>query len=580
MFAGMARRKHTWVLLGLLSVLCPPIVSMLLFMRGDGYNPALFSDWDEPYYIVLPQRMTTESLRLPHEFLDICLGYVIRVLQISPISLAFFLDLACSAGAFLGVFWFFKLVANDRSERGTEGAVGAAVFMTLLPWSLSSVLFFLDQELRLADFLVTFSHAGFPSTPVERAFYTQISWICFAGFLCLLSRILITRAVSWVHVALLGILLGAALYIYFFLWAVLWFLLLFTVGLDWLLEQNAWKRGAMPRMILACCLGVLGALPGLSILFPAGALMKPGPAGDILQNVAGIAFRDVWFFAPTVFALVLVLAVQVVRNSRRQATSSTRVLALFALACLVGELLLMNAQPIVNRWLTPYHFALFYFHPLLTGLLVFVYVRWSSLARVTLCCIFLIGPTFALGRYIVRSDVELPEVEVLRYIDTQLPKGALVFTSPFGPKWSPLRGDVSYNLMPYWIDALTDVTSSSRLLGYESDREGVVQREIATAWVLSGKPSLLAECPDLPLSLQGNDLMNGVRTYFLMQRAVDCRLYNALNERATWQPPWPVGSALFLVLPNDDHTWDQRIAGAEELWRSSGGVYKIVRIVT
>ena len=134
--------------------------------------------------------------------------------------------------------------------------------------------------------------------------------------------------------------------------------------------------------------------------------------------------------------------------------------------------------------------------------------------------------------------------------------------------------------MPYWIDALTEVTSSSRLLGYESDREGVVQREIATAWVLSGKPSLLAECPDLPLSLQGNDLMNGVRTYFLMQRAVDCRLYHALNERATWHPPWPVGTALFLVLPNDDHTWDQRIAGAEELWRSSGGVYKIVRIVT
>jgi len=574
----VTRRIHPWVIVSLFSVLCPVLATTLLFLARGGYNPTLLSDYDEFYYLVLPGRVTLEQVRLPHELLDIALGGIIRLFQIPNLLLPFILDIICSVLAFCGLYALFMTMGRSRSPQAIVAASAAAVFVTLLPWSLSSVLLSLDRYLAFSDLILTSSHGGFPSTPVERGLYTQISWVVWTWALCLLAKVLVRRTVSWLDALLIALLLGSTIYIYFFCWAALWFVFVCAVVLDLGLAPREWSCQTRMRLLAAAVLGVCIATPGLVILFPAGGLFSPGPDRHLLQDTSGVSFRSVWFFAPTVFILTIGVGMWLRRDAERRVDAPHRVPLVLAWACLLGELVLMNAQPLLNRWLTPYHFPLFFFHPALTALLIFAYLSRTRLYRVAAVIILSIGPIIGIIRVMSYPGGAGPEAEVLRYIDERLPAGAPIYTMPFIVDRNTVPGDISHLMMPFWIDAMTHADSASRVLGYDSNRADVVRREMTSAWVLTGRASLLAGCPQVPISLHGNDIMNGTRTYFLMQRAIDCRVFDEIEKAGGWKPVWTPGTHLFVVLRRGEMLTNSAASNVLELFRSSDGMYTVLRL--
>jgi hypothetical protein len=218
----------------LLSILLN-LASIVTLLGGDQFNPGIFSDWDEPYYLPQPYQsadisfeefihieegnlaiFSNPKIKLPHYVLDVVVGKISTALGLSPVNLGIVLDLVC---CFLGYILFLQIlgIICGNSRYNDLGAIVGVAF----PWLFSL------EELFPGSFSIgsytffTSSHIGFPSNPLQRALFTQISVI---GFLTVLSLGLSlgtrnhSRTKFYALLTATSLITGALLYAYFFAW--------------------------------------------------------------------------------------------------------------------------------------------------------------------------------------------------------------------------------------------------------------------------------------------------------------------------------------------------------------------------
>jgi hypothetical protein len=200
----------------------------------------------------------------------------------------------------------------------------------------------------------------------------------------------------------------------------------------------------------------------------------------------------------------------------------------FVLILILSEVLLMNIQGILGRWITPYHFALFFIQPLLNTIIASLIATYYLRRRSRL----LLSGAFAvllLGEAVIGiqrvAGQESNEVALLRFLSKHTEKDAVIATMPFSKPFSGETATIGYMLLPYWVKAMSGRMSYSQFMSFAPDRERYVDRELTLGFLYSGKVQPLIGCPSVDSArVTANDLLTGASAFHQAQRLVDCSI--------------------------------------------------------
>lgn len=534
----MTKRFFCALLISLF-VVSPALLRALLL---SWYDPAILSDWDEAYYFPLPFEMYHISwgsfLRrmdgrfevynllnssLPHAVSDIIVGKLAVLIGFSPAGLGIALDFICFLLSFLILLGMFEELLSSSLK-----AFAASLAMLLLPW-LASLSSFIYWRAGLPERVTVVSHYFFPSQPVFRGIYTQLSYPLFLFVLSIFLRAFFRKEMSNRTAVGGGILAGLLVYLYFFAWIALTTLVFICIILQCLpvRGRESWLKPLGLAAIFAAS-SFFTAAYGLTALAGGGRLFKPGPADSLLNGLT-FDYSRYYFFSPIMFVMLAGVTVVSIRLYR---TGDHRryVPALLVAAAIISEFLLMNLQPLLNAWITPYHFSLFYLHPVLGGTILALILGSlsASLSRAA-AWIVIVAALVPSGVRLsenaaVYSEPLSGETQLLQEAADVSYSGKVFATMPFESPFDLSRPSPVYRLLPYWIKTLSRRESLSQFMSFDSDRERFVRKELFLGWLYSGRPGLLTGCYESERDIPMEDIMTGARAFHDFQRIVDCRL--------------------------------------------------------
>ncbi|MCB0323069.1 MAG: hypothetical protein KDD69_05825 [Bdellovibrionales bacterium] len=483
--------------------------------RSGGASPRIFSDWDEPYYLPglrkagsiavssflsfddgVPTGYRELQTVIPHTLTDVVLGNLYAFLSLPPEWFITLLDLAFVPISFLLFTALFR--ALGAALRISQ--VGAAVLL-VLPW-----LAYLPQYFQIPlDFPLTverLSHRLYPCQPVLRGFYTQASYPLFALSLLLLVRAPTSRRPVLLYLGA-GITGGLLIYTYFFAWGAF----AAVAGL-WLLRrvmvpERLSRRRYLLGSVLLFASDFIVALPALRLVVPKD-LLNPSTtninqavaAGAASQAAANqpLSFHDFWYFGPELFLLAVALGALLWSGQR---TLPSRPFLELGLIALLSEFVLLNLQPLLGIYLSPYHFPLFYLHPLLSGSLVCALLYAFRTQRLrTICTMLLYGAmttvSIAKTYRMLHPPLFIEETTALIQRLREEPLYKRIAVVPFNSPFAPDAPALSARIVPYWIAALTDFHLVSDVFGRAP--EVAAKRELLLGLLLTGRAQLLAPC--------------------------------------------------------------------------------------
>ncbi len=470
---------------GILAVLLQvPLLSE--HMRSDGFSPKLFTDWDEPFYFTIAYRMgelpwseiadrmpwisahESERLRmeLPSSMTDVLLGKFGLALGLWPVTLGWLLDVLCFFFSYVGFTFFFRALSGSR-----WGGEIAACTMLLLPWLLFPE--------RACDVPLNFQVSGiyvtsracnvWPSLPVWRGFYTQLSYPVLAAGLFVLVSGRFGRKLA-------GALLGSLIYFYVFAWVAA-----ICVSAIYLVLQSSkdrWKH----LIQFALTAGVVSA-PGL-LWFLCGY----SPIRESLVLPEG--FPKFFHLSPMVLLMIGFFAFA---RSRVEDPDKNRVID-FILSVLAAEVMLPNYELISRQLWLEDHFRIFYLEPLLSGAvsaLIFGYLAMKStqIAFVLVLLLLSAREQQNISNFRERYHHRMWDLEFLSkaIVSKTAPKERLFYLSP---------NAANYELPPE-VEALTrrKVDAPSFLTTLFEHREEGLRKELFVSWFLRDKFELFNECP-------------------------------------------------------------------------------------
>ncbi len=573
----------------------PAIAALITY---DGYSPRSFSDWDEALYVAQAfdaGRIPFSSIytmragmleafqqlgsRIPHGLLDIIMGHFFSAIGATPVQAALIVDLFCCLSAYLLMSTLFRRAFGAGVLPSEVGAIVAIQF----PW-IGSLGELLHVSIPSLKSLATQSHQFFPSVPVLRALYTQVGFVFFLGVLVPFLIVLSRRKYSLLQASFLGAVAGLSLYAYFFAWGALMVLVgvLSMLHLAFVIDE----RIALVRWLTAFyCAALLFSVPGLLLLFGDGLLYQPGAALATHSAADLLHFEDYWFISPLTMTIVGVLLIVLWKRDSRIDRWKLAILTIAAIY--IAEFLLMNSQPITRRWIGPYHFSLFYLHPILSSLVCFLLVtRLSKVRSFGICAlmVLLAGSAVVVARatFAVMSpdSAHSEEVALYRYLAEENRERRPVISIPFELARQGDRVAPDYFLLPYNIKALSMMPSYSTFMGFESDRENFVSKELLLGQLYLGSRTMIAPCCVDNCKTDRGDILTGALSYLSAQRVIDCEYSTLIRQR-------PLDCAEALMLLQSLVVWEPRYSlpksavlqnGDGVIWRSASGRYEVIKL--
>ncbi|NDC37508.1 MAG: hypothetical protein EBZ48_05595 [Proteobacteria bacterium] len=509
-----------------------PIV--IVHLRSGGYEPAILSDWDEPYYLPLPfeaaQRARLSSLwsvgdrglrvyseldsYLPHSVSDLLVGSFASALRLSPASLGIFLDVVLFPFALSILYLLYSCLGA-----GGLPALVASYITLLFPW-VAALSAFRIFELPISPHIQTISHNFFPSLPIFRGVYTQMSYPFFAAFLYLLARHCTAISTSLSRVCRLGLLGGLLIYLYFFAFgAAICFGAIVLVAAGAFIREGI--RTTAVSMAIFGISALIVAAPGLFALLDNASLFASGAS---LETVPPLPYRSYWFLSP--------ISLAACGGAAYYAYRTRSLLGLWAASIFLAEIVLINSQPILNRWLTPYHFSLFYLHPILSGIIALSLSAYLSPVSQRIFLFFTLAITLVVSwrpYWIATTGTGEASTSILERID-RLPPGESLAVLPYDRGADPTHARLEYLLMPYWIKTFTHVSSFSQFMSFSPNRMELVEKELVLGFLYLGTPQMLGWCPKPTDPLRVEDLLQGAESFHEHQRRIDCAIARSLSS--------------------------------------------------
>ena len=523
----------------------------IIYQESGGYSPGLFQDWDESYYITIAKQFLNaewrslfrwqdgalafyklNQSRIPHQLLDLLIAKFLGATHIRPVFFLLVLDALIFLASYLILTCGFNKILKNSFQ-----SEALAFVLLLAPWASSEILSLSAGEFFLSDSLSisSLAHSGFPSLPVQRAIYTQVSYLPFVYCLYCLFDYLARPGFRSLIFA--GIATGLSLYCYFFAWLTLLTLIPLVVLIKLAIQPKEWKLltgNTFLHLSSFVVLALLLSIPGLSAIFQGASLYAPGAEVSLesFQNLMN--FRKYCFFSPQGLVLAVLIFAYRSKLSASRASNGPVIdnLCVICLALLVAEFLLMNTQALANAWVSPYHFPLFFLHPLLSaGLAGLLLQQVSSLRPFMLGSMLLY--VLILGYW--RSDSQRgisDYTELLTYIGDDLPEGSTIVSMPFTRPFANDYSDLGHYSLRSWIEALTNKRSFADLVRWPEHRLDVVRDEAMIAWIYSGHFKLLRGCQPAEGVAPPADLLTGASTFLEAQRIVSCELSKEINLRS------------------------------------------------
>lgn len=582
------RVLNTWPAAALLSIVVN-LAQILEWVRSGGLSHRLFNDWDEPVYLkwmydigaatlgdFSAARSDLSSILFPNfHFLtpqllsDMLIGRLAHALGLEAASSGLLLDLVLFALVYRILCRAFVLLSSKPFVAET-----AALGMLCLPWLAAPGTYF-HFPLPEFDTVVSARIIGFVSLPVQRAVYTQLSYVFFALWLAALLRAWLKTGNEKHYLRWAGVWAGLSIYTYFFAWAAMTGVSMLMVAAAAPAQRE--KSPAKLRMFRMA----QNVAPNLLVVLPAIILIVAAESGKNLTLEPELLryhfFSLEW--------LLFFIAFLVIRYFARGA-SAMRVAADLLIACSVAEIVFMNLQPVFKQLLTPYHFSVFYLYPLASGVLILLAVNVFSSPRLScLACsgVFLVVMAVVVSKALTGHAARKKEAEFIELIGAVREKtadGSVVVVIPYTRALREGCADFIGNqrLMPFWIRAL----ANRQVLPYSATLSGddlEIHRELALGWIFSGTVRLLRECGDQPPKLPG-DIASGVRTFIDLSWTKFS--YRAMPEMAGYP-----ACRIIKDFRLDYILWEEEAgikrpddlpAFTKSLWKSKGGAYELLAV--
>jgi hypothetical protein len=569
----------------------PTLVEQIKF---SGRSPEVFSDWDEPFYLAgayrhaqiplstlfvfeqgMPNYYREAQTSIPHSAADLLLGKLSTGLGLKLTTLAVLLDLICAALAFYMFSRFFVLFAKNRLA-----AEMSSLCLLYYPWLLSPSQY-LHIPLPWFPDLLTIAHQGHFCQPVIRGPYTQLSYPILALMLYYLGKALTRGGGYRLSYILAGLLAGTLVYAYFYAWGTA----LALTGVAILLASILAEQPNLPKYfgrlvhdeLLFFLPAVLVSLPALKLFL---AMHSGISAAAAAQPALPYTLFYPWYFSVENF--IFLLAVLALLWKIKQITDSGLFLLITA-ACLISELVLMNGEVLFGAPPYPYHFALLYLDPLITGCLTAICFSFlvSPAVRVSAACVLMAG---CLAFSAVRTEQKAARstetalvaeltAAIEQFTEKDYPLVMIPYTAPF--KNSDVI--IGVRTRPYQIAAITnrpvflDIVS-----GFNTS---LIERELLVGWLYTGQKQFVGPCLG-PNEGAIKTLEHNVFTYSERSRRLACQEYDLAIERKSPCDLLEQSGIRYLI-------WEKEFGlrkpdwysdAVKLLWQSKNGEFELLEI--
>lgn len=568
------------------------IPTLVALIRYGGYSNLAFSDWDEPFYLPLALKLGDDLLRgslsltqlsFPHDFFLAIIGSIPRLCGIRPIVFGALSDLLCCFASYWALVNLFKLAARCDSFRNDLSAIVAIMF----PWMMS-VSEALDLHSDLIPTLTFAAHHYFESRPVFRGLSTQYSFVLFVLAIWLFLNSTENQETPLLMRFWAGVVGGLLLYVYFFAWGAFYAMAGFYMLLEWRLPAKAPPRTLLIRQSVFVIASVAASAPGILFLLQSTGMRMAGPQEYFQIMNSALSLGDYWFLSPINTIVIVCLGAILISPSLRTRLLSggktddavpTAYPLFWALLC--AEFLLMNSQPILRTRLEPYHFPLFFLHPLGSGLIFCIAQSWFSCSK-GIRTLFIAGvllmPSFGVLALTMRVSHATPDeterTEMFRFLAEGLPRDSAVATLPFSRQFSRSKITPDYKLLPYWIKTLSGKESFSLLLEAGQSIRTSVERELAISWLYTGQIEMLLPCPVNQPNF-ASDILTGATAFEEVTRLTVCHLAERIKNQTT--PCHLLKSFRIDYIVEEPDGPVKQSPLVTPIWQSSSGSYRILK---
>ncbi|MCC6954442.1 MAG: hypothetical protein IT290_10015, partial [Deltaproteobacteria bacterium] len=498
------------------------------FLVDGCYHHALVSDVDELCYLprtidigagVSPSRFfiehTAEVSRLqvalnePYSLPEVVFGSLAAVLHIPAFCLGLLLDVILVWATYVITARCFRLL----SPSSLAAEIGVLMYIAF------PLLFPLDQwvqtDLSWTGFLVAADVGATSGLPAVRGLSTQTSYIFYSLFLLSLVRAFLGDSPRGKlrSFALAGLWSGVLIHVYFFAW-VTSFVLAGLAMLGVLLFRSRALGTGFGEMVKG---GFAFGIAHLLVATPGVLVMMFGSGFHSVTKFPEL--RAYWYFTIEVFG-VLIATTWLLVKTRRSDDRRLRVILTLLWTLPLAQLLLMNLQPILATFLTPFRFVHLYLHPLFTGLLTTLLVsrivrlrRKSRLLGLAIVLLFpFIRPVnverlkqssktlFATFRPEGTKDELQRLIDLLR--ETLKPNDVLAVMSAH-EVYRDIPGGYIWRALPNVLNAFTGnpLLHQHWVLPVDISGRETLERELVLTWLFTGRPHLLVPCVDRPVEL-------------------------------------------------------------------------------
>ncbi len=503
------------------------------YYRSSGLSPKIFSDWDEPLYLPraidagaiplgsifdfsggLPEAFARLHSLIPHTLLDVIVGNIASFLHLNSIELGLALDLIIAPLSYLLFFFIFRTLGGCRFRSSV-----ATWSLLFLPW-IASLSQYFTIPLPMLPHVVTRSHELYPCQPVLRGVYTQVSYPVYAA--ALLATLLAIQKQSKMRWPVLsGVLSGALVYLYTFGWvacAIVAPLLLLVPCLD---SKNIMlsAKAAAVRLLVYFAGWITVSGVGLRAIVRSQIFEQASTAGNAISDHSPVSLPSAYYFSPEMFLLLLVFLFFWSKASGKHRKTT----CLLSAVLIAAEFISMNLQLFAGTTIATYHLPVFYLQPVLSGCVVFLLLDLSTnkLIRRLMGCVIVLSTVAISGVKLWQFSRPAKYVQHTIELEQQLQPLTSQEHSAVAMPFSIEAGDAYYNLLPYWISAVTKVKPFWDFVG--TSGAGSIAPELAIGWLYTGQIQLIAPCPsDERVKESGTESLTGMLAFERWNRATQC----------------------------------------------------------
>ena len=465
-----------------------------MFSTGPS-SPSLFSDFDEPFYFILarqigaaplletlraipalPDSVTYRKVFYPHSFMDIPLG---KILFYSGMPLTVFgliLDLL------LPIFAYYLFVKFFRELDVNRWAAECAAIGVLAFSYLAAVTYYLHIPVHLG-FIESIPSGISDCVPILRGIYTQLSIPLFALGLLLTAKAFKTEPTKALRLFVsAGLCAGLSIYVYFYCWMALSGLIVCWIACEALLYRQQVKEKIFQLFIFSAT-SILSALPGVLILHG----VKNGAPSLVPPNTFNLAYVPL----EVCLLLICLFFSRKYWKHRPQAAKLLTVL----MACWLSIFLVPNVQFFMKAPLLGFHFIIFYFTPLATGLIIAVILNRSFSDKIlhALYCLLLL---LCFSNYKVGwRSIDAQFANLSTYVNSNIDKDATIVANEYFSSHTVGKTYFSFSssVIPYYVETLLHRKSFLHNLK-DNTSDAALKSQVSAGFYLLGNVGLTADC--------------------------------------------------------------------------------------